>query len=139
RTSARIQRTAHRVLTALAAFYEQHLVQARFPCPALDIVPARTGGRHHHQIEVVLGRHRGERVRNQWFAVDVAPQLVLPHPRASTGGRQYECCGQRGATLAARARAGFGRSSLALWNAAKIIRPAAVCRTLVTVTVTDSS
>src|SRR5207302_11007390 len=96
-------------------------------------------GGHQEQVEVVLGRHRGERVHHQWVAVDVAPQLVVPHPRASTGGRQYECCGQRGAALAVRARAGFGRSSLALWKAAKIIRPAAVCRTLVTVTVTDSS
>ena len=128
------------VLAALAPLEEHHIGQRMRGGDGADRLPARHRGGDDHEVEAA--RRRGDGLhgdREDRPTGDNRPELVLARPHAAAEGGDDERAGQRCATLARTGRRTRGLVESSAASVAKIILPAVVWSTVVTVTVTVSS
>jgi hypothetical protein len=104
-----------------------------------DGVPAIRRRGDDDEIEAPGGGDRPECDREKGPSRDHGPELVLPRPHAAPECGDDECAAQRCATLGRTGRSTRGLVDSSSASVAKIIRPAVVWSTVVTVTVTVSS
>ena len=136
---AAIDRGGDAVLTAFAALEEHDVRKPVLGGDAPNLLPARDRRGDGDEVVAPGGGDGFDGDREDRPPGDDRPELVLPRPYPVAEGGDDQRAGQRCATLARTGRStrGLVESSAAI--VAKIIRPAVVWSTVVTVTVTVSS
>jgi hypothetical protein len=127
------------VLAALTTLEEHYIGHLMLGGDGADRLPARHRGGDHQEVEAARRGDGLQRDREHRPSGDNRPELVLARPHAAAEGGDDERAGQRCATLARTGRRTRGLVESSAASVAKIILPAVVWSTVVTVTVTVSS
>jgi len=127
------------VLAAITSLEKDDVGQLKVGGDPANRVPPRRRGSDGDEVEAAGGGDGLEGDREDGPSRDNRPELVLPRSRSAAEGRNDERAGQRCATLARTGRSTRGLVESSAVSVAKIILPAVVWSTVVTVTVTVSS